>query len=80
MKKWMWISRSRNRLSLAMSLIKWNNYSRPNITYDGKDILIFEPYSKLRGREAGGCINGMLQYLSIKYDITGVINNDTGVQ
>ena len=54
--------------------------TRPNITYDGKGILIFEPYSKLRGREAGGCINGMFQYLSIKYDITSVINNDTGVQ
>ena len=54
---------------------------RPNITYDGKGILIFEPYSESRGREAeGGCINGMLQYLSIKYNITSVINNDTGVQ
>ena len=28
--------------------------TRPNITYDGKGILIFEPYSKLRGREAEG--------------------------
>ena len=48
--------------------------TRPNISYDGKGILIFEPYSKLRGREAGG-INCILENLSTKYNIISVINN-----
>ena len=55
--------------------------TRPNITYDGNGIFIFEPYSKLRGREAGGggVINGTLQYISTKYNIISAVINDTGV-
>ena len=34
----------------------------------------------IKGRGSRGGINGMLLYLSTKYNVISVVNNDTGVQ